>query len=314
MKFKLRQMEIFRAVMLTGTVSGAARMLYVSQPAVSRLLTHTETSLGIKLFERTGGKLLPTAAAVALFEEVQPVYDAALNVDRFVENLANRSTIEISISCSPALGMSLLPRVIEVFHKRNPRTRIRFFTTLTVDVPNELLSKKTDLAVTLLPLSNPNLTVEKIGTGRMVCALTHDHPLALRETISLSDLAEHETIFPSPGVAFGRLVRSTLEGYGIEITPTFEVPRAELACALARRSLGVAVVDEFCAGDDLWAGLLIKALVEPITYNINLIYPKFSVRSNPAEQFIQILREHMRRYEADKPLAPSGQAYRTANP
>lgn len=314
MKFKLRQMEIFRAVMLTGTVSGAARMLYVSQPAVSRLLTHTETSLGIKLFERTGGKLLPTAAAVALFEEVQPVYDAALNVDRFVENLANRSTIEISISCSPALGMSLLPQVIEIFHKRNPRTRIRFFTTLTVDVPNELLSKKTDLAVTLLPLSNPNLTVEKIGTGRMVCAMTHDHPLALREAISLSDLAEHETIFPSPSIAFGRLVRSTLEGYGIEIAPTFEVPRAELACALARRSLGVAVVDEFCAGDDLWAGLLIKALVEPITYNINLIYPKFSVRSNAVEQFIQILREHMSRYEADKPFARGGQANPPANP
>jgi DNA-binding transcriptional LysR family regulator len=135
-------MEIFRAVMLTGTVSGAARMLYVSQPAVSRLLNHTETSLGLKLFERTGGKLLPTPAAVALFEEVQPVYDVALNVDRFVENLANQSTIEISISCSPALGMSLLPRVIEVFHKRNPKTRIRFFTTLTVDVPNEWLSKK----------------------------------------------------------------------------------------------------------------------------------------------------------------------------
>jgi DNA-binding transcriptional LysR family regulator len=258
-------MEIFRAVMLTGTVSGAARMLYVSQPAVSRLLNHTETSLGLKLFERTGGKLLPTPAAVALFEEVQPVYDVALNVDRFVENLANQSTIEISISCSPALGMSLLPRVIEVFHKRNPKTRIRFFTTLTVDVPNEWLSKK-------------------------------------------ADLAEHETIFPSPGIAFGRLIRSTLEGYGVEITPTLEVPRAELACALARRSLGVAVVDEFCAGDGLWTGLLIRPLVEPITYNINLIYPKFSVRSHAVEQFIPILRECMRLYETDKAYALTGQA------
>jgi DNA-binding transcriptional LysR family regulator len=313
-KFKLRQMEIFRAVMLTGTVSGAARLLYVSQPAVSRLLNHTETSLGIKLFERTGGKLLPTAAAVALFEEVQPVYDAALNVDRFVENLANQSTIEISVSCSPALGMSLLPRVIEAFHKRNPRTRIRFFTTLTADVPNELLSKKTDLAVTLLPVSNPNLSVETVGTGRMVCAMTPHHPLALQDAVSLFDLAEHETIFPSPSIAFGRLIRSTLEGYGVEITPTFEVPRAELACALARRSLGVALVDEFCAGDGLWTGLLIKPLVEPIIYNINLIYPRFSVRSNPVEQFIQTLRECMSESEANKPHASSRHPSPPLNP
>jgi DNA-binding transcriptional LysR family regulator len=299
-KFKLRQMEVFRAVMLTGTVSGAARMLYVSQPAISRLLNHTETSLGIKLFERTGGKLLPTPAATALFEEVQPVYDAALNVDRFVENLANQSTIEISVSCSPALGLDLLPRAIEMFHRRNPKTRVRFYTTLTIDVPTELLSKKTDLAITLLPLSNPNLTVETLGKSRIVCAMLGDHPLASRKTISFSDLVEHETIFPSLSIAFGRMVRSLLESYGVELTPTFEVPRAELACALAKRSLGVALVDEFCAGNDLWAGLIIRPLSQPIIYDINLIYPKFTVRSRAVEQFIQILRDCMLLHESGK--------------
>lgn len=291
MKFKLRQMEVFRAVMLTGTVSGAARMLYVSQPAISRLLTHTESSLGIPLFERTGGKLLPTAAALTLFEEVQLVYEAAMNVDRFVENLASRTTIEIGVSCSPALGLSLMPKVIEIFHKRNPKTRINFYTTLTVDVPNELLSKKADLAVTLLPPSNPNLTVEKLCTGRIMCAMTAGHPLANCKEIALSDLEEHETIFPSYSIAFGRLIRSTLEGYGHDITPTFEIPRAELACALALRSLGLALVDEFIATSDLWPGLVVKPLDKPIEYNINLVYPKFSIRSGAVEQFIEILRE-----------------------
>jgi DNA-binding transcriptional LysR family regulator len=70
----------------------------------------------------------------------------------------------------------------------------------------------------------------------------------------------------------------------------------------------VAVVDEFCAGDGLWTGLLIRPLVEPITYNINLIYPKFSVRSHAVEQFIPILRECMRLYETDKAYALTGQA------
>ena len=52
MRFKLRQMEVFRAVMLTGSMNGAARLLSVSQPAVSRLIAHTELSLGLQLFER----------------------------------------------------------------------------------------------------------------------------------------------------------------------------------------------------------------------------------------------------------------------
>ncbi|MGF6505850.1 DNA-binding transcriptional LysR family regulator [Paraburkholderia sp. 32] len=286
--------------MLTGTVSGAARMLYVSQPAISRLLAHTESSLGITLFERAGGKLLPTSEALTLFEEVQLVYEAAMNVDRFVENLASRTTTEISVSCSPALGLGLLPQVIELFHKQNAKTRINFYTTLTADVPNELLSKKTDLAVTLLPVNNPNLSVETLCTGRIVCAMTDAHPLASSKKISLSDLQEHETIFPSYSIAFGRLIRSTLEGYGYDITPTFEIPRAELACALALRSLGIALVDEFIASSDLWPGLVVKPLEKPILYSINLIYPKFSVRSRNVAEFIEILRECTKQHDASE--------------
>lgn len=290
-------------MMLTGTVSGAARMLFVTQPAVSRLINHTETSLGIKLFERTKGSLLPTAAATALFDEIQQVYDAALSVDRFVEHLASRIPSEIAVSCSPSLGLSLIPRVIELFSKRNPKTRIRFNTTLTQDVPNELLSKKIDLAVTVLPVSNPNLTIEKLGTGKMVCAMVEEHPLASRKTITFEDLAVHRTIFLSPSIAFGRLIRSTLETHGVDITPTIDVPRAELACALAKRALGVAIVDEFSVANGLWAGLAIKPLAASIAFNINLVSPKFSVLSRTAEEFIQILRDCMRLHEAGEPFA-----------
>jgi DNA-binding transcriptional LysR family regulator len=302
-RFKLRQMEVFRAVMLTGTVSGAARMLFVSQPAVSRLLNHTEISLGIKLFERVGGKLLPTSAAASLFQEVQQVYDAALNVDRFVAHLASNSTTEIGVSSSPSLGLSLMPRVIELFQERNHKTRVHFHTTLTEDVPLELLSRKTDLAVTVLPLTNPNLTIEKLSEGKMVCAMQHTHPLAKRDKISFSDLTGHKTIFLSPSVPFGRLIRSTLESHGLDITPTTDVPRAELACALAKRGLGVAIVDEFSVANDLWSGIIVKPLVESICFDVNLVCPKFSVRSHPVEEFISILRECMGLHSQGRPFA-----------
>ncbi|KAG1251045.1 hypothetical protein G6F68_012483 [Rhizopus microsporus] len=72
MRFKLRQMEVFRAVMLTGSMNGAAKLLFVSQPAVSRLIAHTEQSLGLQLFARDKGKLTPTPEAHRRFEEPQP--------------------------------------------------------------------------------------------------------------------------------------------------------------------------------------------------------------------------------------------------
>lgn len=291
MHFKLRQMEVFRAVMLTGTVSGAARMLYVSQPAVSKLLTHTETNLGLKLFDRIGGKLVPTTAAKTLFEQVQQVYDAALKVDSLVENLVATTVTEISISSSPSLGLSLMPKVIEHYQQSNPSTRVHFHTTLTRDVPLEILSGKIDFAVTVLPLDNPNLTIEKLATGRMVCALPQHHPLTAKTAISLADLADQRTVFYPPSIPFGRLILSTLEAHGLHIVPQIDVPRAELACAMARRGLGVAIVDEFSVAGDIWVGIEVRPIVEEISFDVNLVFPKFNMLTRPAEEFIAILRQ-----------------------
>ena len=67
----LRHIEIFHAVMTTGNLTEAARMLHTSQPTVSRELARFEKVLGLKLFERTRGRLQPTVQGLRLFEEVQ---------------------------------------------------------------------------------------------------------------------------------------------------------------------------------------------------------------------------------------------------
>ena len=90
MRFKLRQMEVFRAVMLTGSMNGAAKLLFVSQPAVSRLIAHAEQSLGLQLFARDKGKLTPTPEAQRLFEEVGPLFEEALRIDELARDLAAR--------------------------------------------------------------------------------------------------------------------------------------------------------------------------------------------------------------------------------
>lgn len=63
---RLRHIEVFNAVMLTGTVSRAARLISVSQPAVSRILQHAELQLGFALFQRSKGRLVATPEALTL--------------------------------------------------------------------------------------------------------------------------------------------------------------------------------------------------------------------------------------------------------
>lgn len=82
----LRQLEVFYSVMKAGTVSGAARQLHVSQPNVTRILSHTETQLGFPLFERVKGRLIPTKEALLLAPEAEKVYQ---QLGQF-KNLTNR--------------------------------------------------------------------------------------------------------------------------------------------------------------------------------------------------------------------------------
>ncbi len=127
MKFKLRHMEVFRAVMLTGSTSAAARMLFVSQPVVSRTLANIETSLGLPLFERKVGALLPTENARVIFREVDDLYSAAARIDGLVENLKGHRQERISFSSSPALGLRVVPKAIKHYlatqHRQPSHTR-----------------------------------------------------------------------------------------------------------------------------------------------------------------------------------------------
>lgn len=298
MRFKLRQMEVFRAVMIAGSASGAARMLFISQPAVSRLLAHMETSLGLKLFHRTGGKLVPTPQAKLLVDEVNQVYDAALRVDDFVGNLAKQASGTLKLACSPSLGLSLLPGLIGEFLARFPDVHVHFHTTLIQDAPMELLSGKTDMIVSVLPIDNPNLSCEALIKGRMVCAIPVDHPLADRHSISLSDLQDHRLILYSRSIPFGQLMLAAAERYDCVLNPAIDVPRAELACSLVNEGIGVAIVDQFSVASHGWRNIVVRPLQEEIPISVSLIRSKFTPPTDAAEQFIQLVKARLSEQEA----------------
>ena len=90
---RLRHIEVFNAVMQTGSVSAAARLINVTQPAVSRTLQHAELQLGFALFERARGRLTPTNEAMALFPHVEKLYEQLDEVQHQLFNLGGELSI-----------------------------------------------------------------------------------------------------------------------------------------------------------------------------------------------------------------------------
>jgi len=294
MRFKLRQMEVFRAVMLTGSMNGAAKLLFVSQPAVSRLIAHTEQSLGLQLFERDKGKLTPTAEAQRLFEEVGPLFDEALRIDELARDLAERPEGALTLCSSPSLALNFVPPVIAQYMELYPKVRLKFHTTLLSDMAHELLGRKAELAVSVLPIDHPNLVVEPLATGEMVCILPQGHPLAARRALSLAELAECRLILYNRNIPFGQLVAAAFQRANVSWNPAVEIVRAELACALVRVGAGVAIVDEFSVGQQGWPGVVTRPLRESIPLSLSLVRSRFDRPSRQVQRFVRLIKEHAR--------------------
>jgi len=129
----LRQIEVFRAVIVTGSVSGAARLLHVSAPAVSRVLSHTEARLGFLLFERVKGRLHPTAEARRLYLEVEQVYGGVQRIDNLSRELAVRRRGLVSILSSPSFGQMLVPLAIAQLRTSLPDIQVHFHCLVGVN-------------------------------------------------------------------------------------------------------------------------------------------------------------------------------------
>src|SRR6266567_3472385 len=101
----LRQIEAFRAVMMAGTVRGAAELLRISVPAVSKLVSLAERRSGIRLFDRTKGRLVATPEARALFQEVEVLWRRVERVRDTVQALGNPTIASLSLSVSPSVAL-----------------------------------------------------------------------------------------------------------------------------------------------------------------------------------------------------------------
>ena len=118
---RLRHIEVFNAVMLTGSVSAAARMINVTQPAVSRTLQHAELQLGFALFQRVRGRLKPTVEAQTLYPLIERLFTQLDEVQR------------LSASLQAGRGHGELRVLTVLLHPWLPETTSRLLAALGSD-------------------------------------------------------------------------------------------------------------------------------------------------------------------------------------
>ncbi len=143
----LRQIEVIRAIMVTGTVGGAARLLNVSSPGISRVMKHAEASVGVKLFGRRGGRYTPTREANAIFNQINGVYDKVEDLQFIISRIKRGADIELKVGSVPSIANVMVPRAIADVRQAFPNLLIEIDILKIEDVVDFLMLGKGELVV-----------------------------------------------------------------------------------------------------------------------------------------------------------------------
>lgn len=311
MSLNLRQIEVFRAVMTTGSIRGASELLFVSQPAVSRLLSHTESRVGFALFERIKGRLYATPEAKKLFHEIERMYQGVQRVNELAQELAENREGILNIVSSPSIGQMMIPQAIAAFREAHPQVKLTFQYLGYAPLKERLLNHQADLGITILPVDHPNLDVTPLAQGQLVCICPYNHPLSRLSTLTLADMRPYPLISYDRATPFGVILERMYEAADEALKSAIEVGSPQNACSLVQAGAGIALVDEFSVRNWPTHQLIVRPVVNAPVLQANLVHPRFDPLSTLAQRFVRVLRELMQRQGFESP-PDTGHALTTA--
>lgn len=298
---RLRQIEIFHAVYLNGSISAAARSLNVSQPSVSKVLRHAEDQLGFTLFQLVRGRLVPTDEAHALFREVGDVFDRLTSLQQAAKNLRNMGGGHIRLAVVPSLGLDVAPQAIARFRRQHPSVTFEVQTLHHDDLFRALYERECDIAIAYDPPPHPRLATIDLATGELAILFPQGVFGAASERLPLSVLDDRDVVGVSTSGPIGDLFNAAAARHDLAIREVVAVQTFYIAAALVRCGVGLTVVDEFTARASLGDGLDMRLLDPPLHFAVRCVYLEDRPLSTVATRFVDLLRKVL--VDERKPIA-----------
>ena len=244
----LRQLEVFRAVMAHGTVTAAARVLRMSQPAATSSIRNLEAGLGLALFQRDKGRLAPTPEAEALYREVDRIFHSVAVVEKFAADLREAHSGVLTLAATPTLGCGILADAIARFRARHPAVRVWLQLTTTPEVIDLAHRRQIDFGVVYTPADETGLMVEPLMETELVAAVPRGHALAALGEATPLKLARHPLIVNVRNAPILALIEEAFRPIDIRRLVSIGTNHTDTACAMVMAGAGVALVEPIAIG------------------------------------------------------------------
>ncbi|MEZ2298352.1 LysR family transcriptional regulator [Variovorax sp. RCC_210] len=248
---RLKHIEVFNAIMLSGSVSAAARILNVTQPAVTQTLKHAEQQLGYALFLREKGGLKPTPEARHLYLRSKEIFEQVDELRRLAQSLKTSNLSQFRIAIVPSLSTKCLSTALSLFKTRHPNSAVSIKILHSDEIARAVALQEFDLGIAYGEIDLPSVDSEVLGVGHLVWveaapAGTAGH--VETTDISIAEMASREFIGIDKDDPVGKVLLGHLSESAVFSQIRLSAQTYQSALLLTLDGFGPCVIDSFTAG------------------------------------------------------------------
>ncbi len=281
--------------MKTRSLTETARLMNVSQPAISQALRDLEGQIGMDLFFRTGGRIRPTTEATMFLPEVERLFAQIGSLTFRAAELRDDKAGQIVVAGIPEFSSTVIPAAARQLMEERPRIKISLLSLPTDDVVDKVKRESADLGFTFSPLDESLVGAEPLFETQMCCILPEGHPLAGQASVSAASIAGECIIALSAQTPPGLLLREELRKQRAEALPNIETNSAATALSAVREGIGIAIVDPMAMLCGNHSGVVVVPFEPRVELTACVIFSRHRPIPKVAMRFIQRMREAFRR-------------------
>lgn len=252
------RLKVFYSVARNQSFTRAAKELFVSQPAITKHINELERQYSVRLFDRTGGKIMLTDAGRLLLEHCSRILDEYNRMEYDMGLLNARSSGHISIGASTTIAQYVLPQILAEFTERYPKIEVSLANGNSRDIENALLNHEIDFGMVEGVTHAAGLQYEPFLEDELVTIVKAAGNESLPEELTPHDLCRLPLVLREQGSGTLEVIETGLERHGIklsELNVRIRLGSTEAIKAFLRHSRSVGIVSVFSVREELPRGV-----------------------------------------------------------
>ncbi len=280
-------LEAFLSVAETGSFSGAADKMHLTQPAISKRIAQLESDLGNRLFDRISRTVNLTEAGQALLPRAESILRLIQETRQAIQDLSGQIAGDLRLAISHHIGLHRLPPVLKTFASEHPGVAVNVDFMDSEVAYDAILHGKFEVAViTLAPDDHPGILATTIWEDPLIPVVAGDHPLAQFPVTSLGEFCRYSAILPGSNTYTGRMILKLFEQEGLALNASMATNYLETIKMMVSVGLGWSMLPETMIDDNL---ARVQCAGLKLSRSLGFIHHREKTLSNAARAFIDLL-------------------------